>query len=222
MLPRGELQFPGPDDHLARHAVSVGTRNAVLDGSVPERLDEHGDERRAAAADGTRYAEQGGVHRQNEADLREERLHLPPLPVRKRMAAFADDDAFADRNGRIGNDAQMVRAGGEHPLAVVERNARGHRNDDLIRQLFPDGRKHRLDLIGFHGDDDQIGELRDRRRVVESPEALRLRVAPQFRPVARARTDVAGLHGPRADKPARHGLRHISESKKSDFHISLV
>ena len=24
------------------------------------------------------------------------------------------------------------------------------------------------------------------------------------------------------DKPARHGLRHISESKKSDFHISLV
>lgn len=84
------------------------------------------------------------------------------------MAAFADDDAFADRNGRIGNDAQMVRAGGEHPLAVVERNARSHRYDDLLRQKLPDGRKHRLDLIGFHGDDDQIGELRDRRRVVES------------------------------------------------------
>lgn len=46
MLPRGELQFPGPDDHLARHAVGIGARNAVLDGSVPERLDEHGDERR--------------------------------------------------------------------------------------------------------------------------------------------------------------------------------
>ena len=98
----------------------------------------------------------------------------------------------------------MVRAGGEHPLVIVERDARGHRNDDLTRQLFPYGRKHRFDLVGLHGDD------------------LRLRIALQFRTVARARADVAGPHGPRADKPARHGLRHISESDKTDFHISLV
>ena len=114
----------------------------------------------------------------------------------------------------------MVRAGGEHPLVIVERDARGHRNDDLTRQLFPYGRKHRFDLVGLHGDDHQIGERDERRRVVESPETLRLRIALQFRTVARARANVAGPHGPRADKPARHGLRHISESDKTDFHIS--
>jgi len=34
MLPRGELQLSRTDDHLAGHAVGIGTHDAVLDGSV--------------------------------------------------------------------------------------------------------------------------------------------------------------------------------------------
>ena len=124
--------------------------------------------------------------------------------------------------GRIGNDAQMVRAGGEHPLAVVERNARGHRNDDLIRQLFPDGRKHRLDLIGVsrrRRPDRRTPRPPPRRRKPGSPAAPVLR-----RSFARSRAHAPmspGCTAPsgqtRPPWPAP-----ISESKKSDFHISLV
>ena len=112
----------------------------------------------------------------------------------------------------------MSRSGEEHPLVIVERDARGHRDDDFLRQKFPDGGYDRLDLIGFHGDDHDVGELRDRGGIVEGPEPVRLRIALQLRAVACAGADIPGLDGLSANQAVREGLRHIPESDKSDFH----
>ena len=56
-----QLQFSRTDDHLARHAVGVGTRNAVHDGRIGKRLDEHRREGRTAAADRPGDAQQRGI-----------------------------------------------------------------------------------------------------------------------------------------------------------------
>lgn len=101
---------------------------------------------------------------------------------------------------------------------IVERDACGHRNDDLLSQQFPDGCHDRLDLVGFHGDNHDVGKLRDSRGIVERPEPVGLRVAQQFRTIARTRADIPGLDGFPANQAVREGLRHIPESDKSDFH----
>ena len=106
-------------------------------------------------------------------------------------------------------------------LGTVVRGAGGHRDDDFLRQKFPDGGYDRLDLIGFHGDDHDVGELRDTGGIVESQKAFRLRIAPQFGPVAGAGADLAGLQRPRRGKPFGKSLRHISESDKSYLHNTI-
>lgn len=135
------------------------------------------------------------------------------------MAAFADDDSFADRDGRIGNGRQVGRTGCEHPLVIVERDACGHRNDDLLSQQFPDGCHDRLDLVGFHGDNHDVGKLRDSRwPSVERPEPVGLRVAAAVSHGRAHTRRYSGLDGFPANQAVREGLRHIPESDKSDFH----
>lgn len=112
----------------------------------------------------------------------------------------------------------MGRAGSEHPLVVVERYPRGHRDDDLRLQLFADRRDDRLDLVGFHGDDHHVGKRRDLGRRVEGPEAEGLRIALQFGPVAGAGPDAAGPDRAAAHQSAGQSPGHVSESDKSDIH----
>ena len=83
------------------------------------------------------------------------------------------------------------------------------------------GRQNRFDLMGFHGYDHHVGELRDTGGIVESQKAFRLRIAPQFGPVAGAGADLAGLQRPRRGKPFGKSLRHISESDKSYLHNTI-
>ena len=62
---------------------------------------------------------------------------------------------------------------------------------------------------------------RDTGGIVESQKAFRLRIAPQFGPVAGAGADLAGLQRPRRGKPFGKSLRHISESDKSYLHNTI-
>ena len=222
MLPRGELQLSRTDDHLAGHAVGIGTHDAVLDGSVGQRLDEHRHEGRAATADRPRNAELGGIHRHHEPHMRQQRLHRLPLGFGQRMAAFADDDTLADCHGRIGNRAEVMRPGREDLLVAVERHPGGYRNDDLARQHPFDGGQHSFDLVRFHRHDHHVGEPRDSCGIVESEEPVGFRITVQLRPVAGACADLPGLQSPRCGKPCGQGLRHVSESDKSYLHIIIV
>ena len=222
MLPRGELQLSRTDDHLAGHAVGIGTHDAVLDGSVGQRLDEHRHEGRAATAARPRNAELGGIHRHHEPHMRQQRLHRLPLGFGQRMAAFADDDTLADCHGRIGNRAEVMRPGREDLLVAVERHPGGYRNDDLARQHPFDGGQHSFDLVRFHRHDHHVGEPRDSCGIVESEEPVGFRITVQLRPVAGACADLPGLQSPRCGKPCGQGLRHISESDKSYLHIIIV
>ena len=222
MLPRGELQLSRTDDHLAGHAVGIGTHDAVLDGSVGQRLDEHRHEGRAATADRPCNAKLGGIHRHHEPHMRQQRLHRLPLGFGQRMAAFADDDTLADRHGRIGNRAEVMRPGREDLLVAVERHPGGYRDDDLARQHPFDGGQHGFDLVRFHRHDHHVGEPRDSCGIVESEEPVGFRITVQLRPVAGACADLPGLQGPRCGKSRGQGLRHVSESDKSYLHIIIV
>ena len=135
------------------------------------------------------------------------------------MAPLAGDDPFAHGHRGIGDGREVCRAGQEHPLVVVEGHARGHRDDDFSLQLLLQGFDDARDLMGFHGDDDHVGEVRDLGRRVEGPHAERFRIALQFGTVARRGAELRGLQGPRAEESAGQGPGHVSESDKSDFHL---
>ena len=193
MLSRGELQFPRTNDHLAGHAVGIGTHDAVFDGGIGQRLDEHRHESRAATAHSPRYAELGRIHRYHKPHMRKQLPHRLPLGLGQRMTAFAHDDAFAHSHGRIGNRAEVVRPGRKYLLVPVESHPGGHRNDNLARQQPFHGCQHGFDLVRFYRHNHNIREPDDARGIVEREEPVELRIAEQLCPVAGACADLSGL-----------------------------
>lgn len=193
----------------------------MFDGGIGERFDEHRHKRGTAAADRPGKSQQGSIDLHHQPDVRKQPLRLFPLGIGERVEAFADNDSLADGDRRVGNRTEMVRSGRKYGFVLSERHAGSHRNDDFPGQQLLHRRQNRFDLMGFHGYDHHVGELRDTGGIVESQKAFRLRIAPQFGPVAGAGADLAGLQRPRRGKPFGKSLRHISESDKSYLHNTI-
>lgn len=155
------------------------------------------------------------------SDVREEILDRLQLFGRKRMAAFENDDPLADGHRRIGAGAHMGRPRGKHLLVVVERQPRGHRDDDLPLEVLADRGDDPLDLVGFHGDDDHVGKVGHLGGRVKGVHAARFGIALQLGPVTGADPDLAPFDRSAADQSARQGLSHVSKSDKSDFHTCI-
>ena len=138
------------------------------------------------------------------------------------MPPFADDDPFADGDRRIGHGREVLRAGRQHPLVVLERHAGGHRHHDFVPQRLPQGADDRSDLPGLHGHDHHVGEPDRLRGIAEGPESVRLRIAAQFVVIAGAGPDLFRAHRLCSGKAAGERLRHVSESDKSDLHENCL
>ena len=140
------------------------------------------------------------------------------LSCAERMAPFADDDALAHRDRRVGNRREVVRAGCEQPFVVVEAPSGRHRDETLAAQCVAQRREHLLDLVGLHGHDDRVGKVDHLGRLPEGPDAAPLRVAPQLVEVAGAGPHLLRRKGPLAEQPLGQCAAHVAEADEAESH----
>ena len=154
------MQLACADKHLSRKAICLRPCQSVFDTGISQCFDKHCRVSGRTAAYGTRHGKMGSVDRLNQRNFFKQVFDHLKFFSGQRMLVLADDNSFCYRHRRIGTGAQVMCPRKKRLLQFFKRIACRHRHNDLIFQLFPDGRCHFLDHVRLYRQNDQIRAVR--------------------------------------------------------------
>ena len=218
MLASCKLQLCRTQHHLAHNAISIRTRDTVLDRRIAQGLDCHGDKRRSATTHRAAHKQQACVELDDSAKLTEQVEHHSTLLVVKRRSLLAGDDALAHRNRRVGHRRDMRDARQDLlPLGTVP--GPGNRQNDLFGKSILERGEYLLDHVRFDRSDHDIGCGDHLGDIVAGDHAARLAALNQCVVATRAGAHVARSYTG-SDPAIGHSARHIAKTDKSNLHIA--